>query len=323
MQENELDLLKLGIDVSNLSSLKSNKVRDFLDDCPYNCNRGKIFLPGIGSQTDCPHCSEIYKAIASGERKDDKNRDIYEILCIPRRYKNIEFSIDTMFSDDIKESITSDSLNSIIENLKSIYNTAIRGEFITSSYLFYLGEKMDILPYIFNLLKQGYASGLKVVPYVNTLELIQLYKADEEPLEYKYRQGIELQKELNVTFMDYCRADLVIISIPTVAGKSSINMVQTILNSRRKRGLETIIFSETDGSSRELGYVLNNYEYLIKSFIEGKKTSKSAQQEQNKSYQQEQNKTYKQQSFVNQQTTNKNLGVDEDDDFYVQTRSKL
>lgn len=238
-----------------------------LSNCPYNCIQGKVFIPALNSFDDCPHCSEVYKSIASGKVKDDNGKDIYKILSIPSRYRNIEFDKENVFPKSVIEQTSQQSRNEIVDSLESINNSFIIGNKLENDYLFYLGTETDILKFVFPALRNAYAGKLKVVPYANTLELIQLYKALEEPVNSEYKIGRELEKELGVTYMDYCRSDVCIVSLTPVAGSSSVNMLYTLLKARRKRDLATIVFSETTGSSRELGYILNS-DNFIKKFID-------------------------------------------------------
>lgn len=230
--------------------------------CPYSCFRGKIYLDSTKSMENCPHCAEIYDKISKGNMKNEEGKDIYKILCIPNRYKNIEIVLEEIFPNSVVEVTSSQSRQEIIEELKDISNIVIRGDKLYADYLFYLGVETDILPYVFNLLRKGYAQGFTVVPYINTLELIQLYKVAEEPIESGYKVGEELQKELGVTYMNYCKADLCIISLTPSSGQSSINMLYSLLKSRKARDLRTIVFSETLGASRELGYSLNREDFI-------------------------------------------------------------
>lgn len=243
------------------------ETQKYLSECQYRCYKGKIYLASTKSMEDCPHCSDIYKKIAQGESEDETGRDIYKILCIPSRYKNLDADIDMIFPPSILDTTSIQSRNEIIEELKNITNIVHRGNKIDNDYLFYMGVETDILPYVFSLLRRGYSQGFEVVPYINTLELIQLFKLEEEPLDSGCKVGEELKKELGVGYMDYCRAELCIVSLTPSSGRSSINMLFSLLKSRRSRGLYTIVFSETQGTSRELGYIINSEDF-IKRFID-------------------------------------------------------
>lgn len=302
MQAPRIDFKALGIE-----GITPNNYKEYLSECEYKCHKGKIYMPAMRNFVDCPHCSAIYKAIAEGTMKDDSGRDIYKILCIPSRYWNVDVSIENIFPASIVGTTSAESRADIITTIKDILSCIENNIPIRDSFLFYLGLETDILPLVFTILRKGYSKGLKVLPYLSTMDLIQLYKADEEPIDKPYSVGEELKKEFGCTYIDYCKCDLCIISIPAAAGKSSISIAHSILRSRQARGLSTILFSETEGSSRELGYTLNS-EYLNVCAISA---NKSRQQNSKNSTEEASNRDFKKPAYQ-QETLNLNsdFGVD-------------
>lgn len=237
--------------------------RTILDNCPYNCNRGKIYVPATGSYQDCPHCAEYYRGIASGKEVDKEGKDIYEILAIPEIYRNKYIEIEDIFTDAVIKTTSQESREKCKSLLQEIYNCILTATPLTTDYLFFLGVEVDLLPIVYKLQREAYANGMTVTPYVNTLELIALYKDIETLAEGGYKEGKQLSEYYNKSFFDFCKDDFVIVELPSILSQESVGLVLTLINERHKRGLYTVIFSNTLGKSRELGYVINNQDVRI------------------------------------------------------------
>lgn len=232
-----------------------------LEDCPYNCVSGKVYVEALRGYQDCPHCSEIYAKMSKGEINVVKDKSIFDLLAIPKRYRYREYDSENFFPETVVSTTTNGSRREILEKLDFIRKKALCGELIEDDYLFYVGMETDLLPFVFEILKRYFKNGRTVVPFLSTIEVMQLFKNYESP-NSDYKPGIELEKEILKDYGDVCRSDVCIVSVPPSAGSNSINMLFTLLRARRMKGKTTIVFSETQGVSRQLGYVLNSDDFI-------------------------------------------------------------
>lgn len=232
-----------------------------LENCPYGCVNGKVFVQALRSYQDCPHCAEIYTKMAEGSLNVTEDKSIFDILAIPKKYRYAEFSDETFFPETVVATTTNGSRREVLEKLNFIKKKALCGELYDEDYLFYVGMETDLFPFVFEVLKGYFRNGKTVVPFLNTVEILQLFKNFESP-NSDYKPGIDLEQEICKNYWDICKSDICIVSVPPSAGSNSINMLFTLLKARRAKGKNTIVFSETQGVSRQLGYVLNNDDFV-------------------------------------------------------------
>lgn len=249
-----------------------------LENCPYRCVNGKVFVEKLRSFQDCPHCASIYKKMSEGTMEVSKGKNIFDILAIPRRYKNRVYNRAGFFPRTIVETTTQGSRDAVLDKLDFIKSKSLCGELLDNDYLFYVGLETDVFPFVFDTLKGYFKEGRTVVPYLSIITIRQLFKNFEAP-NSDYKPGIELENETGKTYSDICRSDICIVSLPPASGSNSINMLFTLLRERRLRGKSTIVFSETQGVSRQLGYVLNSDDFETAFIQSVKKESKKVKAE--------------------------------------------
>ena len=251
------------------SELLTEEERENIKNCPYSCVDGKVFLPALGSYSDCPNCSDIYKKMVEGTKTQKNSETVLNKLLIPDKYKNKSFNPEEFFPESVVSTTSAESRANILETMGYIINKSLLGEEIEDDYLFYLGMETDKYPFVLSVLKNYLKAGVKIAPYLDTGDLAVFYKHQHEYFK-ESRDCVYLSDSLNTSYEELCDDDICIVLVPICAMEFGIQVLQDFIRKRRGRNKKTIVISETLDHSRQMGYVLNQFGFKNK-FLESKK----------------------------------------------------
>lgn len=249
--------------------LLTDEEREKIRNCPYSCVDGQVFVPALGSFSDCPNCSDIYKKMVEGNTKHKNNETVLNKLLIPDKYKNKTFNLDEFFPESVVTTTSSESRSEILESMDLIIKKSLLGEEIEDDYLFYLGMETDKFPFVLTVLKNYLKAGVKIAPYLDTGDLAVFYKHQHDYFKDN-RECLFLSESLNTSYEELCSDDICIVLVPICALEFGIQVLQDFVRKRRGRNKRTIVISETLDHSRQMGYVLNQFGFKNR-FLESKK----------------------------------------------------
>ena len=205
--------------------------------CPYDCKGGKVFIQALGNYAPCPHCKDLTAKVLN-EEITIEGKSVYDVLHIPKQYKNATFSKDTLdmslFNKDMQ---TRDSVELVVSSMVEVYGDILRSTPPSKSMYIHTGMYWDNFYFVYSCLVQAFAKGLKVVPYISTAELVQMYSS----YETGFGKGKLLETELGFSYLDFCTADVCFLSCEAASGAVNLTILADILYARARRGLATIV----------------------------------------------------------------------------------
>ena len=107
------------------------------DDCPYNCNGGKIFDYGLRKLIPCPHCSEKRESLAKEGLAENEQGDIeplYRLLGVNNKYLEAKFVYEAVVPEAERLFIEDESLKRQGDLLEEVYLGLSVGELPDKSY---------------------------------------------------------------------------------------------------------------------------------------------------------------------------------------------
>lgn len=219
------------------------------DDCPYNCQGGRIFNQATKSFVACPYCSQKRKEELSKAVVSDSSDlgSVEKALNIPKSYWGTSFQFDNIFrSRDFRDIFTAQSLTSVKQQTDELINKVTLGELPDYSVAFNFGFRADIFGFIYPFLTKAYLGGLKTAPLVTGFTLSKLrleaqtsFKLDEvsELMEDYQRRD----KKWGSRFEDYIDADICVVLLDAAATVADISSVRGLMMHRAIKGKATII----------------------------------------------------------------------------------
>lgn len=230
------------------------------DDCPLNCNNGKIFDYELRQYLDCPHCASKRKELAKEGVAEMDNGDIVslpKILGIDNPYLSVSFSYDSVIPEDEKVFLDKESLDRQKEILDEIYLGLSVGELPDKSYCLGLGVKGRVDRLAYPLLAKAYLSGLSVARFISCGEYNRLC----------------INMDLEV--VDFYEKDFVMVLIPDGSSKADIASAKGLMQSRALKGKPTIFVTTwvIEACSMLLGYYGEETYFLATGSFVGYKVS--------------------------------------------------
>lgn len=234
------------------------------EDCPYNCNNGKILDYEVRKLVDCPHCSSKRKELAQDGLAEDENGDLTSlprILGIESKYLSTRFVYDSVIPEGERVFLEEESLKRQSDVLEEIYLGLGVGELPDRSYCIGLGNKGRIDKLAYPLLSKAYLSGLSVAKFISCIEYNRLYVSMSDEVE------------------SYLDKDLVLMLIPDGASKADILSAKGLMQSRALKGKATIFITTwiIEACSILLGYYGDETYFLASGvFVEYKSSKKKS-----------------------------------------------
>ena len=248
--------------------MDANKIS--FEDCPYNCQGGKIFNQATRSFVACPYCSQKRKEELNNAVIADSSDlgSVEKALNIPKSYWGTSFQFENIFrSKDFRDIFTSQSLTSVKQEADNLINKVTLAELPDYSVAFNFGFRADVFAFIYPFLTKAYISGLKTAPLVTGFTLSKLrleaqtsFKLDEvsELMEEYQRKD----KKWGSRFEDYIDADICVVLLDAAATIADISSVRGLMMHRAIKGKATVV-------------VIDCYIRLVKQLLTDLNTSRS------------------------------------------------
>lgn len=232
------------------------------DDCPYNCNNGKIFDYGLRKLIPCPHCSEKRESLAKEGLAENEQGDIeplYRLLGVNNKYLEAKFVYEAVVPEAERLFIEDESLKKQGDLLEEVYLGLSVGELPDKSYCIGLGNKGRVDRLAYPMLAKAYLSGLSVARFISCTEYNRLYVAMSSEVE------------------SYLDKDFVMVMIQDGASKADILSAKGLMQSRALKGKGTVFVTtwSIEACSTLLGYFGEETFFLASgSFVEYKVSKK-------------------------------------------------
>ncbi len=175
------------------------------EDCPYHCNKGKIFDPYKHTTKPCPYCTEKRRTLLRQAVTNANNREISQNLLKRLNLKpnlgGTSFDIGNVIPEVYKDGFESDTYNAVKNTADALMNKATLGELPEFSMMFYFGMRCNVSNFIYPLLVRYYIAGVEVAPLMTGRDLVVLRHQDDAKL-YDMTYDDILRKELCVVWLD-------------------------------------------------------------------------------------------------------------------------
>ena len=203
--DNVFNLEELFSDCSNeqLTAEELERSRSLFPECPYHCNRGRVF-DRYNKFQSCPYCSEQRRKIVNGTRSFDADgRTFSEALNLPEYLRGVRYDNESLFLG-VKDMATPESVERFGNIVDAILKTYRRGELPPYSCVFALPYNVLIGDFVVPLMSEAYKAGFNVAPFITSNNLCKLRAEVASKKEAKYFGGI---------FDDYIKADVCVVFI--------------------------------------------------------------------------------------------------------------
>ena len=203
--DNVFNLEELFSDCSNeqLTAEELERSRSLFPECPYHCNRGRVF-DRYNKFQSCPYCSEQRRKIVNGTRSFDADgRTFSEALNLPEYLRGVRYDNESLFLG-VKDMATPESVERFGNIVDAILKTYRRGELPPYSCVFALPYNVLIGDFVVPLMSEAYKAGFNVAPFITSNDLCKLRAEVASKKEAKYFGGI---------FDDYIKADVCVVFI--------------------------------------------------------------------------------------------------------------
>lgn len=227
--------------------------------CKYGCN-GTGVIVVAGKRYPCPEHQLSKKDKIMGIT-EYRGVDILSYLNIPMEYRETywEPNIDNIFRGKGILNLTDDSVTRMKAILNEIMNKITYENTVTTqSYMFY-PSMLDLNRYFYTLQKIAVDNKITTVPIITINELSQIMKLQDYPyakytpenLDYLKEndriayEGLELCEKLNVNYLDYLTARLVIIRDTSMTGEYNLKIFKGFLEERGYKGLPTYVVTSS------------------------------------------------------------------------------
>lgn len=246
--------------------------------CPYNCNKGKVYMEAFTSFVDCPNCRDLEVVVKA---QADNGVDIYDKLRIPTAYRDVATTnLDLIFQGALPFSQNSVfEVRGIMDNInRAIYND----EILALSCYIHTSNLVDHRLFVYGSQKMALEKTLSVVPYISLNTLYALQRVGDfslttlKDLSYKDAatglkdvppdlihalDGYRLVQETDLTYYDYITADICFVEATANTTEKGWTGLADLLGERTKRGLPTYVMGywntrTSDYHSKGLRYLL-------------------------------------------------------------------
>ena len=204
------------------------------ENCPYNCNKGRIFDSATHTFIPCPHCLGIVSELTSSKREENTQEiDLLDKLCIPDMYRDAKFNPETFFGAQSRRTFAASTFRPVLEKLVSIEDSVKRSRVLRESCYFYCGipDAESTYAYVYYILRLAVKFGLSAVPFASLMDLH----------EVRFRTPETSRLYSNLTWYDYTTADVCFLCSTAKAGDNEFVLLADLLQERARRGLPTYI----------------------------------------------------------------------------------
>ncbi|MDR0918718.1 MAG: hypothetical protein LBM93_05645 [Oscillospiraceae bacterium] len=198
--------------------------------CSYNCRKGKIYVGGKWEK--CPECSGKRDREAKGAVGED-GRKIAEKLNLKEQATGLLFESSYGFTVYSLFDIKPETVKPIANALETLIKQASVGEVPFDSYVINAGWRADMDKFLYPYCMRLWKSGVNVLPLIDSVELLKL----REKSEYFTSAGYK--------FEDYCKGDMVVLTMLQATTKQEIYAICELFEHRKRNNLSTIAISST------------------------------------------------------------------------------
>lgn len=234
-------------------------VKISFEDCPYHCNKGKIFDFDLKKLVPCPYCSEKRQEMASkGVAEDDSGNilSLSTLLGIENKYLSSKLVYDSIIPEGERVFLEDESVKMQSDIIEDLYLGLAVGELPSGSICFGISIKGRVDRLAYPLLAKAYLSGLTVAPFISCSAYNRLCIAMSDEVETYYNRKF------------------VVMLINDGATKADIASAKGLMQTRALKGLPTVFITTwvVEACSMLLGYFEDENNFLARSvFVEYKK----------------------------------------------------
>ena len=235
--DNVFNLEELFSDCSNeqLTAEELERSRSLFPECPYHCNRGRVF-DRYNKFQSCPYCSEQRRKIVNGTRSFDADgRTFSEALNLPEYLRGVRYDNESLFLG-VKDMATPESVERFGNIVDAILKTYRRGELPPYSCAFALPYNVLMGDFVVPLMSEAYKAGFNVAPYIVANDLNNIIHAESE--------GIKGTKYFGGRFNDYVEADVCVVGIDGATTLKDAWCVNALMDRRAMRNKATFIVTK-------------------------------------------------------------------------------
>lgn len=207
------------------------------------CQDGRIINTRTHKWEPCPYCERAYKWMKMSERPvEDEYNNVYELLGIPMKYRNLSLCGREFLLFDNYEKWWSDkkyrveTVKNVAELIFAISDSVYAGRVFKQSVCVFvpLDDTIpDIKKWIYSCIEHGANNGLNVVPYLSLSDLyalreLELYD-DKEIAKVSAKKGakahmanatqrkisalIDLSDKVHFSYYDFVSADMLFVEV--------------------------------------------------------------------------------------------------------------
>ena len=247
-----------------------------MSTCEYGCNNGKVFIEALKKFVPCK-CRQ--NTLDVMEEKTDTGRTFNDTLKIPIAYRSLGVIGKELLQIEGIGRFSTASIDAVGDYLERLNGDVFNGGVTGISTYIHTSNVVDISRYVYGVQKLALEKGMTVSPYIslNSLNglqrvgdfsLTQLRDVEERkgnlkgvlPELMSAVEGYRLISETDLTYYDYCKADLCILDATANTTERGWAALADILRERAKSGFPTIVTGYWASVSPQAGKGLK---YLI------------------------------------------------------------
>lgn len=232
--------------------------KSLLEDCPYNCDNGYVFLESQG-RVPCPHCLDPVRMTETVQSEDFGN--IYDALHIPIMYRNLSentaYAWLESFNTKENKQIYGYHLQDVIDTYTKILNSLSVGELYRDS-IYFCFTITDVDKLIYGTQILALLHGVGTVPYISLNRLSHLLYSNDVLNRYSDMDTCEtisfgltginttLATRVNhimagIDYMDYVTAPLCILELTAGTLDTGFLALRDLLAERARLSLPTYV----------------------------------------------------------------------------------
>lgn len=225
--------------MSNEGALELSAV---FENCPYFCNKGRLFDTRAKKWLPCPNCSDKLSEFAKGKIKES-GKSALELLRLPETYQGLLFNVKDIISETTKKDLKASSLTLVEDSLSDLMHKADMGEVSDYSIMVNLGRKSREHIFIVPYLLRSMTSGLSVVP------LLKIYELEEYKARFEINPLEDSTRDWGTRYKDFLVASVCVVTIDAGVTPYGLNAVKGLMQLRALENKSTIIFTNAWGNS--------------------------------------------------------------------------
>lgn len=213
------------------------------DGCPNRCRHGYYVDPYKHKRVRCDHCFELRKQLVQERVQLSSGTSIAKELRLPESFTGYcNFEFDSLWTKAERDRLEPQSVDFVEQVMKALMERVSLGEPVNSSILLNLGRKAHTQQFIAPFLVRSYISGLTTVPFLSSLDVLRLRRAQSEEMPEGWRA-----KYWGIKYEDILNYDTCLVYVDAGAGSDKeheLMAVKGLVQLRAWNGKSTIILTD-------------------------------------------------------------------------------